>query len=166
MVQRALAVLIVTALLGQPEPASAGSRRAAKAAPCEVEHRPRGARFHANLRGKARTLLRERMQRVAAAYRATLVKLRAGLAALHGKLATEAPAIRVAHIITDDPDGPYGAKEAAEGAIVSAPPSIVSAIHDAIGVWITSQPVTPEKILKALKEKRERESTVASGKAV
>lgn len=96
MVQRALAVLIVTALLGQPEPASAGSRRAAKAAPCEVEHRPRGARFHANLRGKARTLLRERMQRVAAAYRATLVKLRAGLAALHGKLATEAPAAAAA----------------------------------------------------------------------
>lgn len=72
-------------------------------------------------------------------------------------LATEAPNIRVAHIITDDPDGPHGAKEASEGAIVSSPPSIVAAIHDAIGVWITSQPVTPEKILKALKEKEQGE---------
>ena len=34
-------------------------------------------------------------------------------------LATEAPDIRVAHIITDDPDGPFGAKEASEGAIVA-----------------------------------------------
>jgi len=69
-------------------------------------------------------------------------------------LATEAPEIRVAHIITDDPDGPHGAKEASESPIVSAPPSIVSAIHDATGIWFTSLPVTPEKIHKALKERR------------
>jgi 4-hydroxybenzoyl-CoA reductase alpha subunit len=73
-------------------------------------------------------------------------------------LATEAPNIRVAHIITNDPDGPHGAKEASEGAIVSAPPSIIAAIHNATGIWFTSQPVTPEKILKGLKEKRAREA--------
>ena len=77
-------------------------------------------------------------------------------------LATEAPEIKVAHIITDDPDGPFGAKEASEGAIVCSPPSIVSAIHDAIGVWITSLPVTPEKVLKALKDERAREATAAA----
>ena len=69
-------------------------------------------------------------------------------------LSTEAPEIKVAHVITDDPDGPFGAKEASEGAIVSAPPSIVSAIHDATGIWFTSQPVTPEKIVMALREKQ------------
>jgi 4-hydroxybenzoyl-CoA reductase subunit alpha len=65
---------------------------------------------------------------------------------------TDAPDIKVIDIITDDPDGPYGAKEASEGSHVSAPPSIVSAIHDATGIWFKEQPVTPEKIWKALKE--------------
>jgi 4-hydroxybenzoyl-CoA reductase subunit alpha len=70
-------------------------------------------------------------------------------------LSLDIPKIEVIDIITDDPTGPYGAKEASEGAIVSAPPSIVSAIHDATGIWFKEQPVTPEKIVMALKEKKE-----------
>lgn len=66
---------------------------------------------------------------------------------------TDVPAIRVIDIITDDPDGPFGAKEASEGSHVSAPPSIVSALHDATGIWFKELPVTSEKIVKALKEK-------------
>ncbi len=72
-------------------------------------------------------------------------------------LATEMPNIEVVDIPTDDPDGPYGAKEASEGSIVSAPPSIFSAIHDATGIWFTSQPVTPEKIVMALRERQARD---------
>jgi 4-hydroxybenzoyl-CoA reductase subunit alpha len=70
-------------------------------------------------------------------------------------LATEAPEMELVNIITDDPDGPFGAKEVSEGSIVSAPPSIVSAIHDATGIWFTSLPVTPEKIVMALRAKRD-----------
>ena len=66
---------------------------------------------------------------------------------------TDVPAIKVIDIITDDPEGPFGAKEASEGSHVSAPPSIVSALHDATGIWFKELPVTPEKIVKALKEK-------------
>ncbi|MDP2647506.1 MAG: xanthine dehydrogenase family protein molybdopterin-binding subunit [Desulfobacterales bacterium] len=66
-------------------------------------------------------------------------------------LAPDTPDIEVIDIITDDPHGPYGAKEASEGAIVSTPPSVVSAIHDATGIWFKELPVTPEKILRALK---------------
>ena len=69
-------------------------------------------------------------------------------------LSTDVPNIEFIDIITEDPNGPYGAKEASEGAIVSAPPSIVSAIHDATGIWFKEQPVTPEKIVMALKEKK------------
>ena len=64
----------------------------------------------------------------------------------------DVPDIRIIDIITDDPDGPYGAKEASEGSHVSAPPSVMSAIHDATGIWFKEQPVTPEKIVKALKD--------------
>lgn len=57
-------------------------------------------------------------------------------------------------IETITPGGPFGAKEAGEGITISTPPAIVSAVHDATGVWIRDLPVTPEKILDALKEKR------------
>ncbi len=68
-------------------------------------------------------------------------------------LSTDVPNIRLIDIVTNDPDGPFGAKEAAEGGIVSPPPAVVSAIHDATGVWFTELPITPEKVVKALKEK-------------
>jgi len=70
-------------------------------------------------------------------------------------LSLDIPEIKVIDIITDDPNGPFGAKEASEGAIISTPPSVISAIHDATGIWFKEQPVTPEKIVMALKEKRE-----------
>lgn len=57
---------------------------------------------------------------------------------------------------TDDPFGPFGAKETSEGSIVSAPPAVVSAIHDATGIWFTELPVTPEKVVKALRQKRQQ----------
>jgi 4-hydroxybenzoyl-CoA reductase subunit alpha len=66
---------------------------------------------------------------------------------------TDVPDIRVVDIITNDPDGPFGAKEASEGSIVSTPPAVMDALHDATGVWFKTQPVTPEDIVKALKEK-------------
>ncbi len=68
---------------------------------------------------------------------------------------TDVPGVKVIDIITDDPDGPFGAKEASEGSHVSAPPAVVIALHDATGVWFKELPVTPEKIVKALKEKGE-----------
>jgi CO/xanthine dehydrogenase Mo-binding subunit len=36
---------------------------------------------------------------------------------------------------------------------------VVNAVHDAIGVWITDIPITPEKVLRAL-EKKEKEEAV------
>ena len=66
---------------------------------------------------------------------------------------TDAPDIKVINIITNDPDGPFGAKEASEGSIVSTPPAVIDAVHSATGIWFKELPVTPEKIVKALKEK-------------
>ncbi len=50
------------------------------------------------------------------------------------------------------PDGPRGAKGFSEMTSSAAPPAILSAIHNAIGVWITDYPATPERVLKALAE--------------
>jgi CO/xanthine dehydrogenase Mo-binding subunit len=49
-----------------------------------------------------------------------------------------------------DPNGPYGARGVAEMALVPLLPAIASAIHDATGVWVTQQPITPERVLAAL----------------
>jgi CO/xanthine dehydrogenase Mo-binding subunit len=51
------------------------------------------------------------------------------------------------------PDGPYGAKGFCEMSANAQIPAVTAAIHDAIGVWITEFPTTPELILKALEEK-------------
>jgi 4-hydroxybenzoyl-CoA reductase subunit alpha len=71
--------------------------------------------------------------------------------------AYEAPMTKVIHVITNDPFGPFGAKEASEGSTCSAPPAIINAIHDATGVWIKDLPAEPEKVYWALKEKKEKE---------
>ena len=53
-----------------------------------------------------------------------------------------------------EPRGPYGAKEVGEGSMVPVLGSIANAIYDAIGVRMTELPITPERVLKALAEKR------------
>jgi 4-hydroxybenzoyl-CoA reductase subunit alpha len=52
-----------------------------------------------------------------------------------------------------DPEGPFGAKEAGEGSATPTLAAIANAISDAIGVRITSLPITPEKIYMAIKGK-------------
>ncbi len=54
------------------------------------------------------------------------------------------------HIIeTNDPIGPYGAKGIGEPTLIPTPPAIANAVEDAIGVRITSLPITPEKVYRA-----------------
>ena len=57
-------------------------------------------------------------------------------------------------IETDDQNGPFGAKGVGEPGLVPTAPAIANAVYDAIGVRIKSLPITPEKILAALREKR------------
>jgi CO/xanthine dehydrogenase Mo-binding subunit len=51
-------------------------------------------------------------------------------------------------------NGPYGVKGVGEMTANSPMPAIVNAIYDAVGVWITDLPVTPEKVLRALQDMR------------
>ncbi|HDP37349.1 MAG TPA: xanthine dehydrogenase family protein molybdopterin-binding subunit [Candidatus Atribacteria bacterium] len=55
----------------------------------------------------------------------------------------------------EDSEGPFGAKGIGEPATIAATPAIANAIYDAIGVRIFDLPITPEKILKALKNRKE-----------
>ena len=62
----------------------------------------------------------------------------------------ETPEIETILIETDDPEGPYGAKEAGQGPLLPVIPAVVNALYDAIGVRIDELPITPDKVLRAL----------------
>ena len=67
--------------------------------------------------------------------------------------AKDVPRIEPIVIETDDQFGPFGAKGVGEPGLVPTAPAIANAIYDAIGVRIKELPITPEKVLAALKEK-------------
>jgi 4-hydroxybenzoyl-CoA reductase subunit alpha len=55
-------------------------------------------------------------------------------------------------IETNEPNGPYGAKEVGEGAIMPTIPAILNAIYNATGVRVTELPATPERIAMMVRE--------------
>jgi 4-hydroxybenzoyl-CoA reductase alpha subunit len=65
--------------------------------------------------------------------------------------ATDAPEQETYLIETLDPGGPFGAKGISEGAAIPVAPAIANAICDALGKRFTSLPITPEQIVKALR---------------
>ncbi|NOZ03152.1 MAG: molybdopterin-dependent oxidoreductase, partial [FCB group bacterium] len=67
--------------------------------------------------------------------------------------ALDTPEMDVTIIESNDPEGPYGAKEVGEGPIHPVLPSIGNAIYDAVGVRMLELPITPEKVLKALQNR-------------
>ena len=55
---------------------------------------------------------------------------------------------------TYDKDGPYGAKGIGEPGCVPTAPAIANAIYNAVGVRIKDLPITPERVLAAIREKK------------
>jgi CO/xanthine dehydrogenase Mo-binding subunit len=57
---------------------------------------------------------------------------------------------KITTIIDEEPDpmGPYGVRGIGEITFIPIAPAIISAIHDAVGIWFDSIPVTPERFLK------------------
>jgi 4-hydroxybenzoyl-CoA reductase subunit alpha len=68
--------------------------------------------------------------------------------------ALDVPPVESIIIESNEPNGPYGAKEVGEGAIMPTIPAILNAIYDATGVRLSELPVTSERIWRALKEKK------------
>ncbi len=78
----------------------------------------------------------------------------------------ESPPIEVKLIETHDPLGPFGAKEASEGALHGFPPALANAICDAIGIRLTELPASPDRVLEAIQARKRKERLHAStGKA-
>jgi len=65
----------------------------------------------------------------------------------------DVPPIKPIFIETSDPEGPFGAKGLGEHVKIPVAAAVANAIYHAVGIRIKSLPITPEKILNALKEK-------------
>lgn len=68
----------------------------------------------------------------------------------------ESPPIDVQIVESHDPLGPFGAKEASEGALAGFAPALVAAVANAIGVDLDELPVTPDRVVEALVAQRRR----------
>jgi xanthine dehydrogenase molybdenum-binding subunit len=55
---------------------------------------------------------------------------------------------------THEPTGPFGAKGIGEAALNPVAAAVANAIYDAIGIRFTEVPITPEKVLKKINERR------------
>ena len=66
----------------------------------------------------------------------------------------DVPEVKTVVLESGDGVGPFGAKGVGEPSVNSVAPAIANAVYDAVGVRIYDLPLTPEKVLKAIKEKR------------
>jgi 4-hydroxybenzoyl-CoA reductase subunit alpha len=64
------------------------------------------------------------------------------------------PEIVTEFIEGPDARGPFGAKECGQGPLLPIIPAVANAVYDAVGVRIDEVPITPEKIVKALADKK------------
>ena len=72
------------------------------------------------------------------------------------KIATalDMPNVKPIIVESNEPYGPYGAKEVGEGAIMPTIPAILNAVHDAVGIRFHELPLTPERVYMALRDRR------------
>jgi len=80
--------------------------------------------------------------------------LNANLAEYKIPTALDMPNVDVIIVQSNEPAGPFGAKEVGEGAIMPTIPAILNAVSDAIGIQIKELPLTPERVYMAIKEAR------------
>jgi len=68
--------------------------------------------------------------------------------------ALDMPPVDTIIVESNEPNGPFGAKEVGEGAIMPTIPAILNAVYNATGVRIWELPLTPERVYLAIKNKK------------
>ncbi len=67
---------------------------------------------------------------------------------------SQMPEVEILLVGEDDPDGPFGAKEAGEGPLIATLPAVANALYDAVGVRLTDLPITPDRVLRGIDQRR------------
>jgi len=69
----------------------------------------------------------------------------------------ESPPITTRIVESIEPNGPFGAKEASEGALAALLPALANAVYDATGVRTMEIPISPDRLLDAMAKARKAE---------
>ena len=69
----------------------------------------------------------------------------------------DSPPIETHIVESNDPHGPFGAKEAGEASLAGFLPALTSAIADAVGVRPSDLPVTPDRLLRLLEDQKQKD---------
>jgi len=77
-----------------------------------------------------------------------------GLLEYRSPSSIESPEVEPIIVESIDPEGPFGAKECSEGSLAATIPAIANAIYDAVGIRLHEAPFTPERVLAALRTKK------------
>ena len=77
-----------------------------------------------------------------------------GLLEYRSPSSVESPEVEPIIVESIDPEGPFGAKECSEGSLAATIPAIGNAIYDAVGVRLHESPFTPERVLAALRARK------------
>jgi 4-hydroxybenzoyl-CoA reductase alpha subunit len=80
--------------------------------------------------------------------------------------AADAPTMDITIVDSFEPEGPFGAKEVGEGATLPVLGAVANAIADAIGARVFELPITPEKILQAIRSKEGETTKLESQKVL
>ena len=82
--------------------------------------------------------------------------INADLAEYKMPTALDMPPVDTIIVESDEPNGPFGAKEVGEGAIMPTIPAVLNAVYDAIGVRINELPLTCERVYFAMKNSKNK----------
>ncbi len=82
--------------------------------------------------------------------------INANLAEYKIPTALDMPPVKAIVVESSEPNGPFGAKEVGEGAIMPTIPAILNAVYDAIGIRIFELPLTPERVYQAIADYKKR----------
>jgi 4-hydroxybenzoyl-CoA reductase subunit alpha len=77
-----------------------------------------------------------------------------GLLEYRSPSSVESPEVEPIIVESIDPEGPFGAKECSEGSLAATIPAIANAIYDTVGIRLHECPFTPERVLAALRAKK------------
>jgi 4-hydroxybenzoyl-CoA reductase subunit alpha len=77
-----------------------------------------------------------------------------GLLEYRSPSSAESPEVEPIIVESVDPEGPFGAKECSEGSLAATIPAIANAIYDAVGIRLREAPFTPERVLAALRARK------------
>lgn len=76
--------------------------------------------------------------------------------------AQDMPELQTYLVETNDPSGPFGAKEVAEIPLCGVAPALANALVDALGIRVRQLPLTPERILRAIHAQAQAQAQAAA----